>query len=545
MKPLPHLMALVTCLGILFGCQPRESADFLFYNGLIYTVDSVSSRVTAFAVHDGKIVETGDDALRERYRAEREVDLKGRPVYPGFTDAHAHFFGYATDLVKCNLYGTRSFEEVIGKVTHYAATNRFSWVLGRGWDQNDWADPSWPDKDTLDQLFPETPVYLMRIDGHAILVNQAALDIAGIHAGTVIPGGSVETRDGRCTGLLIDNAVDTVKQHIPPFPASLEAEALLRGQANCLAVGLTAVTDAGIDREDILMIDSLQRAGKLKLRDDAMISYTRENVDWFLANGPILTRRLRAAAFKLYADGALGSRGACLLEPYTDQPGHYGFMLHDTAYIMEAMQAAYNNGFQLATHCIGDSATRTVLRMYARLLGAANDKRWRIEHCQVVHPDDLSYFTDYGILPSVQPTHATSDMYWAERRLGPERLKRAYAYKTLLAQRGLLPGGSDFPVESINPLYGFYAAVSRRDQEGYPEGRFMEGEALTRDEALRAMTTWAAYACFEEQYRGSLEAGKAADFVILEKDIMTVPEEETWKVKVLETWIAGEKVFAR
>jgi predicted amidohydrolase YtcJ len=384
----------------------------------------------------------------------------------------------------------------------------------------------------------------MRIDGHAVLVNQKALDIAGITASTKIPGGLIEVRNGKLTGILLDNAIDSVKKHIPDFPVDLKTEALIKGEKNCFQAGLTTVADAGLEKDKIFLIDSLQKAGKLKMQVYAMITFDEENKKYFFEHGKIKTDKLNVCSFKLYADGALGSRGACLLHPYSDKPGHYGFMLHDFEQLKSAAEEIYNHDFQLNTHCIGDSANRTLLHLYGLILKEKNNHRWRIEHCQTLHPDDFRLFADYSVIPSVQPTHATSDMYWAESRLGKERIKHAYAYRRLLDSFGMIALGSDFPVESINPLYGFYAAVARTDLQHYPKGGFQIEDALTREEALKGMTIWAAYSLFEENEKGSLEPGKKADFVLLNKDIMQCPIDEVPSVKVLETWIAGEKVFS-
>jgi predicted amidohydrolase YtcJ len=534
---------ILSAYGFLVSCSNREKADLILFNGRIYTVDSLFTIAEAMVIKDGKIIAVGNNDLKEHYDGEK-IDLKGAPVYPGFIDAHCHFYGYSTDLVKCDLYGTGSFDEVIERVKNYAAGNQFSWILGRGWDQNDWNVKEFPDNTLLNELFPDIPVFLMRIDGHAVLVNQKALDIAGITASTKIPGGLIEVRNGKLTGILLDNAIDSVKKHIPDFPVDLKTEALLTGEKNCFQAGLTTVADAGLEKDKIFLIDSLQKAGKLKMQVYAMITFDEENKKYFFEHGKIKTDKLNVCSFKLYADGALGSRGACLLHPYSDKPGHYGFMLHDFEQLKSAAEEIYNHDFQLNTHCIGDSANRTLLHLYGLILKEKNNHRWRIEHCQTLHPDDFRLFADYSVIPSVQPTHATSDMYWAESRLGKERIKHAYAYRRLLDSFGMIALGSDFPVESINPLYGFYAAVARTDLQYYPKGGFQIEDALTREEALKGMTIWAAYSLFEENEKGSLEPGKKADFVLLNKDIMQCPIDEVPSVKVLETWIAGEKVFS-
>lgn len=530
---------------VFSSCTKTETADSVFYNGVVYTVDSSFTVVQAFAVKNGKIFRTGTNEDISKISSKESVDLKGKAVYPGFIDAHCHFYGYSTDLVKCDLYGTKSFNEVIDKVNDYAKTNRFSWILGRGWDQNDWTVKEFPTRARLDSLFPATPVYLMRIDGHAILVNQKALDIAGINASTRIRGGEIMVKDGKCTGILIDNAVDSVKKFIPEFSIPLKTEALLTGQKNCFEVGLTTVSDAGLEKEKIDMIDSLQKASQLKMRVYAMITYDDENKKYYFEKGKIKTDRLNVCAFKIYADGALGSRGACLLQPYSDKPGHYGFLLHNLDSFKMAAKEIYDHGFQMCTHAIGDSANRLMLNVYGDVLKEKNNRRWRIEHCQNINENDFDLFGKYSIIPSVQPTHATSDMYWAETRLGKERMKGAYAYKQLMEQNNLIANGSDFPVESINPLFGFYAAVVRKDQNNFPENGFQMDNALTREQALRGMTSWAAYSNFEETEKGSLEKNKLADFVILKDDIMKTPAANIFSVKVNATYVNGKKVYER
>ena len=533
------------CLLLLFAaCTHRGQVDVVYFNGVVYTVDSAFSKAEAFAVMDGKIVAVGTTAEMEKFEAKERIDLKGKFVYPGFYDAHCHFYGYGVDLKKTWLIGTTSFDAIMDTLAKYKDRRFMGWVFGRGWDQNDWEVKSWPDRTKLDSLFPDVPVILLRIDGHAALVNGKALTLGGITKDTKLVGGEVMVKNGQPTGLLIDNAVDLVKSIIPePGEPQLE-EALISAQQNCFAVGLTSVVDAGLDVKTILLIDSLQKAGKLKMRMNTMVSYNPANYAYYQQHGIYKSDRLHVCSFKLYADGALGSRGACLLHDYADLPGHTGFLLASVDSLKQAAKDVSAIGFQLNTHCIGDSANHLLLQIYGNALKGKNDKRWRIEHAQVLAPQDFGLFGQFSIIPSVQPTHATSDMYWAGDRLGPERIKGAYAYKELLEQNGIIAAGSDFPVEDINPLFGFYAAVVRKDKNDYPDGGFNPENAITREQALRAMTIWAAYASFEEKERGSLEAGKMADFVILDQDLMQAKPEELYKLKIAKTVLGGEVVYS-
>ena len=415
--------------------------------------------------------------------------------------------------------------------------------MGRGWDQNDWEVKEFPTKDTLDKLFPDVPIFLTRVDGHAALVNQKAFDLAGVKAGDNINGGLVEVKNGKLTGILVDNATDLVSAKIPGATKAEQEKALLDAQKNCFAVGLTSVVDAGLSRNTIELIDEMQKAKRLKMRIYAMVSATKADLDYYLAKGKIKTDFLNVRSVKVYADGALGSRGACLLHAYHDKPDQQGFLLSSPQKLDSLVKVISDKGFQINTHCIGDSANRLLLDIYGKYLKGDNDLRWRIEHAQVVSKPDMEKFAQYKIIPSVQPTHGTSDMYWADERLGPERVKTAYAFKDLLKQGKLLAIGSDFPVEHINPLYGFHAGVARQDAKNYPKGGFQMENAISREEALKGMTIWAAFSSFEENEKGSIEVGKMADFVVTAKDLMTAPKTELRNLKVTHTFVAGEKVF--
>ncbi|MBC3542329.1 amidohydrolase [Rufibacter sediminis] len=540
-------VAALVGLSLLSSCSQKNQADLLVYNANVYTVNQAFDKAQAIAVKDGKILEVGtSEALRQKYEAAQEVDAQGKPLYPGLIDAHAHFYGYAMNQREADLVGTTSFAEVVQRLQEHRRKHpEAAWLSGRGWDQNDWAVKQFPTKDTLDQLFPDVPVIIERVDGHASLANQKALDLAGITSARPVQGGMIEAKNNKLTGLLVDRASDLVYSKIPTPSVEEISQSLKEAEQNIFAVGLTTVVDAGLPKSAVDLFDSLQKKGDLKLRIYAMLSPTPENKAHFYKNGPYTTDRLTVRSFKVYGDGALGSRGACLLHPYADRPNETGFLLETVQEYKDLAAELYQHNFQMNTHAIGDSANRLILQTYGNVLKGKNDRRWRIEHAQVVNPADVPLFGKYSILPSVQPTHATSDMYWAGERLGLDRVKHAYAFKALLEQNNMIPLGSDFPVEHINPLFGFHSAVARQDAKNYPAAGFQRENALTREQALRGTTIWAAYANFEEKQKGSLEPGKVADFVILDQDIMTIKPEAIREVKVISTYLNGEKVYGQ
>ncbi|OKL38588.1 amidohydrolase [Pontibacter flavimaris] len=537
-----------TLLGSCTSTQTgSEAADLVVYNGNVYTVNENFDKAEAFAVKDGKILAVGtSEEIRGMYTAAEELDAEGKTIYPGFIDAHAHFYSYGLSLQSADLVGTESFEEVVQKVTEQR--EKFpaaEWIIGRGWDQNDWPVKEFPTKDTLDLLFPDTPVLLTRIDGHAALANQKALDLAGVTPQTKMVGGLVEVENGKMTGILVDNAIDRVSSKIPAPTEEESREALKIAEANTFAVGLTTVDDAGLDKATVDLIDDMHQKGELQMRVYAMLTPSQENQDHYFKNGPYKTDRLNVRSFKIYSDGALGSRGASLLKPYADKHNHYGFLLASEQEFCDIAAKLNEHGFQMNTHAIGDSANRLLLDIYGEVLGGENDKRWRIEHSQIINPGDMAKFGKYNIIPSVQPTHATSDMYWAGDRLGKERIKHAYPFKELLDQNGYLALGTDFPVESINPFYTFHSAVARQDAKSWPEGGFQMENALSREEALRGMTIWAAKSNFEELEKGSIEPGKFADFILVDRDLMTVEPTQIRDTQVLRTYLNGKLVFKK
>ncbi|MDB5192180.1 MAG: amidohydrolase [Segetibacter sp.] len=517
----------------------------IVHNGVVYTVDNSFATSEAFAITGGKIVAVGtSDEILANYKAKETIDAKGRAIYPGFIDAHAHFLGYGQSLFMVDLFGTTSFDEVVERVKKFAAEHpNERWIKGRGWDQNKWPGKSYPTNEKLTELFPNNPVILTRVDGHAAIVNQKAIDEAGIQPGQTLTGGEIETKDGKLTGVLIDNAVDLVSTKMPASTIDDYVKWLSQAQKNCFAVGLTTVADCGLMYNDVETIDGLQKEGKIDMRMYIMLSDDTANYKRYLNKEPHKTDKMYVKGIKVYADGALGSRGACLLEPYADKQGWYGFLLKDKRYFDSLAHALAKTNFQMCTHAIGDSANREMLNIYNRALNGKNDKRWRIEHAQVINTNDFGLFGQSSIVPSVQPTHATSDMYWAEERLGSERVKGAYAFKQLLNQNGWIPLGTDFPVEDISPFKTFLAAVVRKNDKGFPPKGFQMENALAREEAIKGMTIWAAKACFLEEEVGSIEVGKKADFIILDKDLLKVDEKEILAAKVVLTFIGGKKVY--
>lgn len=523
------------------SCNHKEKADLILHHGIVYTVDSAFSVAEAFAVNDGKIIAVGsNEEICGKYEGDSVIDAEGHAVFPGFIDAHCHFYGYGLNLSKADLLACDDEKEMTQRLQHWANENKTGWVLGRGWDQNVWPSKAFPDKTLLDTLFPDRPVYLTRVDGHAALVNSAALRIAGIDANTKISGGKIFIEKGEPSGILIDNAMELVNKHIPG-PTEAESEkALLQAQQQCFAAGITTVDDAGLSLKIVRLIEKMHHEKSLKMNVYAMLDPTEENYQAF--QKPFTTDRLTVRSFKIYADGALGSRGAWLLEPYSDDPGNHGILLQDTGYFHCWAERCRDAGFQLNVHAIGDAANQLMLSIFALYNEKKDDRRWRIEHAQIVAEKDLNLFGNYGIIPSVQPTHATSDMHWAENRLGA-RIKQAYAYQKLLEQNGWIALGTDFPVENIYPTFTFFAAVARKNADNLPENGFQTENALSKEQALRGMTIWAAMANFEEHQKGSIEIGKFADFVILSNDIMRCPINEVRTTSVIRTVVHGETVF--
>ena len=539
-KPIYLSLALLS----LLSCSSKMEVDLIITDAKIYTVDSSFSIYQAMAIKDAKILGIGStEQILRQYTSSKIEAKEGKIIYPGFIDAHAHLYNLGMQMQQVNLTGATSFDEVVIRIEEFQKKNQKKYIIGRGWDQNLWNGKNFPTKDTLDVLFPNTPIALSRIDGHAMLCNAKALELAKIDEQTQTKGGAIlKDENGYLTGVLIDNPMQMVFNSFPEVSINEISKALRDAEQVCLSYGLTSLSDAGLSKKVIESIDSLQKADILKMRIYAMVSNNEEDLDYYLSKPPYKTNKLNVRSVKVYADGALGSRGAALKEEYSDHEGHFGSMVIGHDEFLQLANRIAKTEFQMNTHAIGDSANVSVLKTYQNILSGKKDKRWRVEHAQILDETDFQYFNK-NILPSVQPTHATSDMYWAEDRIGSKRIQHAYAYKQLLNQVGILPLGTDFPVEQVNPMLTFYAAVSRQDTDGFPAGGFQKQNALSRKEALKGMTIWAAYANFEDHEKGSLEKGKWADFIVLDEDLLHIHIQKVPNLVVKETYIDGKLVF--
>jgi predicted amidohydrolase YtcJ len=530
----------------------QAAADVIITNARIYTADEARPHAEAMAIAGGRLAFVGSaiEALALRKPTTRVVDARGRTIIPGMTDAHAHLYGLGEVLRQVDLVGSTSLADVVQRVAARGRTTPSGQaIVGRGWDQNDWADTRLPAHTSLSAATPNNPVVLTRVDGHALLANARAMQMAGITRTTPDPTGGRIVRDsaGDATGVFVDNAQDLIERAVQA-PAANPTEVLLAAVKEANKWGLTGIHDMGVSRAVVGTYEQLARAGTLTLRANVLLSGDSANVAWATAQKPRrgeFDGRLWVQAFKLYGDGALGSRGAALLEPYADDVHNTGLLVMQPGWIRDVAERALRSGWQVATHAIGDRGNRLVLDAYAAALRAAPraDHRFRVEHAQIIHHADIARFAELGVIPSMQASHQTSDMYWAASRLGTERLRGAYAWRSLLASGVIVPNGSDFPVEYVNPLISFHASIARQDAENWPAGGWFPEQKMTRDEALRSMTLWPAMAAFQEKELGTLTAGKHADFVMLDQDIMQIPVELVLRTRVLETWVAGTVVY--
>ena len=571
--PAPHFLPAVLFLALitLASCDrdagtsgdepdtaaPEEPRVTLIRNARIYTFDigdTVLEKGSLAFSADGHIEGIGDDgAMLRAFPDAKVIDLGGKTVLPGLIDSHGHLYGLALSYTQANLVGSESKQEVLQRLLEFEkGLGEGEWLLGRGWDQNDWPDTSFPDRSDLDALFPDRPVWLRRIDGHAAWANSMALAQADrdLSGGWQLDGGMIHRdAEGRPTGIFIDRAMALVEQAVPPLSGALMASALDAAMADLSSLGLTGVHDPGVDQDVIALYREKIAADAFPLRVYAMADGVNETFEWLCDEGAVVdpSGRMVMRSVKLYADGALGSRGAALLEDYSDEAGNRGLLFLQQDELEDQIGRVFACGLQSAVHAIGDAANRQVLDAYAALLPAYPDNpgRHRIEHAQILDPADLPRFAQLGIIAAMQPIHATSDMYWADERLGPERLAGAYAWDSLADSGARLAFGSDFPVEAVNPMLGIYAAVTRQDLVGWPDGGWLPRERLDRAAAVRAYTLGAAWAGFMEDAVGSLEMGKWADFIVLDRDLMRVPESEIPQVQVEQTWVDGRPVYTR
>ena len=529
-------------LSILnFSCN--NEVDLIIVNSEIYTANENNQIAKSIAVKDGKIIEVSSENLVSKYEANEILDANGKTILPGFIDSHCHFYNLGLDQQVVDLRGTTSFEEIIERLIASDLNNQSDVILGRGWDQNDWDNKQFPVNTELNKVFKNKLVVLERIDGHAYIVNDNALELAGIDQNTLVRGGLVLLKDNKPTGVLIDAPMSMVDKVLPEKSTREKVNALKQAQEISFSYGLTTVSDAGLSTEIINVIDSLHKSDELKIKIYAMVSVSKKNIQRLKKTGIIKTPKLNVRSFKVYGDGALGSRGAALKKPYCDDPHNYGFLRTDIKDLKYYANEIAGMGFQMNTHAIGDSTVSVLLKEYQKVLNDIEDPRWRIEHSQVVDLNEFELYND-KILPSVQPTHATSDMYWAYDRLG-KRIDGAYAFKDLLSQSKRIALGTDFPVEKVNPFHTFYSSIERKDLNGYPENGFQIENALTREETLKGMTIWGAYFNFEEDEKGTIEKGKSADFIIIDQNIMKIEADKIPYTKVLKTFVDGELVFQK
>ncbi len=540
----------IICVMLLVALQAcrsnKESVDSIYFNGHIYTMDSAVQTAEVMIVQKGKIIDIGSKALLEVYSSEQLIDLKGEWVYPGFIDAHCHFLGHANNQLQCQLMGSPSWKAILDSLVIFEKTlQKDEPLLGRGWDQNDWPEHSFPNNQVLNDLFPDRPVILKRIDGHAAICNQKALDMCKINLKSQIKGGEIIQSNQQLTGVLIDNAVNLVDHFFSYQHNQKLLQAIQKTEQYCFSKGLTSLADAGLPLKECLYLDSLGKTHERQIFLYLMLNPDSNAIAFAKSKGIYENDLTQIGAFKLYADGALGSRGAKLKEDYCDRFHHNGYWVTEAKTIQAFCQDIYQNtNYQVNTHCIGDSANVLLLNLYGQQLKTKNDRRWRIEHAQLVDPKDRALFGKYSIIPSVQPTHATSDAPWVNQRICEQRLPSAYAYKSLLNQNGYLALGTDFPVEYIDPFYTIYSAVFRLSATQTLDKPFIIDEHLSIDQTLKGMTIWAAKACRLEHRKGSLTKGKDADFVVINRDFYHLKQgKDILTSEVLMTVVKGKKVY--
>jgi predicted amidohydrolase YtcJ len=544
---------LISTISLLFMSTQLMAQTTLIKNVNGYTfIDKSLTQFSAISFIDDTINKVYSlDEMLPSSKGVIVIDGQGQTMLPGLIDAHGHVLGYGQSLLRVDLVGTSSETDAVNRTISYNKDNpSMGWILGRGWNQVQWPSNTYPTAKSLDEVFPNKPVWLRRIDGHAGWANSKAMALAGITSKSKSPSGGeiVKDKDGQPTGIFIDNAMDLIIASIPQPSLEENKIALTKAMQSLASLGLTSVHDAGIDRSNIALYKKLANEGNMAIRINAMLYLPSTNWQQQLQQGPYKTQddMFVINSVKIQADGALGSRGASLIDDYSDHAGHKGLLLHDTKKLQHYIDVAMNAGFQVNTHAIGDNANKLVLDLYQQAIKKSKTKalRHRIEHAQVLRLKDIPRFSSLNVIASMQATHATSDKNMAVTRLGEQRILGAYAWRTLLDSNAIIAAGSDFPVESPNPFYGLHASITRQDHNNLPAGGWYEDQKMTRIEALRSFTLDAAYAGHQEKLIGSLEVGKKADFILLTKDILTMPESEIWQSQVTQTWVAGKKVFS-
>ncbi|TNE52978.1 MAG: amidohydrolase [Bacteroidetes bacterium] len=540
---------LINCLfGVLvfFGlqsCYKGKEVDLVIHNAKIYCLDEEMHVEEAMAIRDGIIVEIGPERqILNKYSSEEVIDAAGKAIYPGLTDSHGHLLSLLQQKLNLNLVGSTSFEAVLEKVKQYAIGKKRKFIMGRGWDQSLWANNNFPDNKLLNELYPDIPVLLFRVDGHAALANDFLLKKAGLNPDSKIEGGEVQSKEGQMTGILLDNAIEEVSKLIPEYSTREKQDALLEIQEELFQLGITEVHEAGIHYPDIELFKSLYDWGNFDLQIYAMLYPTEENFNFVRKNGIYKHKGLLIRSFKVVGDGSLGSRGACLKSPYSDAPHTHGFLTTSIQRMKEVADFALEHGYQMNTHAIGDSTNKILIDLISKIHQQKPDHRWRIEHAQVLSPEDIISMGKVGVFPSVQPCHAVSDQRWAKDRLGEQRMVGAYAYQSILKNCGMIALGTDFPVESFDPFQNIHAAVQRTNVgEEHAKG-FLVQEKLSLDDCMKGLTIWSACASFQEHQKGSIEKGKDASFVILEKPIAT--QTKFRNNFAYQTYIKGKKVYS-
>lgn len=544
---------LISILVLLVSCHKGESVDLIIHNANVHTMTDEQDKIEAIAIKDGKIVELGAERqILNKYTAEEYIDAMQRDVYPGWTDAHGHIMNYARLMLSVDLIGCKSYDEMLVRIEKYQGKYDRPFIIGRGWDQSLWGENELPNNKRLSELYPDIPVCLFRIDGHALLANDYLIEKSGViekfnNDPELYTAGHFEVDQDIPealipTGVFVDNAMNPILDILPDFPEKELMEKIVDIQDELYSYGITGVHEAGVTHDEVRLLEKMIDQETLGLNVYAMLLPTEENIAFARKNGVYTNQNLLIRSFKVYGDGALGSRGACLKRAYSDHPGHTGYLTTSIERMKKIAAICEETGYQMNTHAIGDSANKVILEIYKDVYPRVPDHRWRVEHAQVVSPTDFKLFAEAGAFPSVQPTHATSDQRWAEKRLGKERMEGAYAYNSLLQKFGMLAIGTDFPVEYTDPFRTIHAAVNRKNSDDVPGGGFLPSEAITLEDCIKGMTIWAAIAAFQENEIGTIEEGKNATLVIFDEPVIAHPNYQPNFAYI--TLIKGKKVYS-